>query len=518
MLNNKGWEANVVPWRRIRAALPAVVLIAAGITFAAPVAPRNIASADVSKHSPAIVVPDTPLTMPAVGGPGWTGPFAVPDSTPPAVEPPVGSTSTLMPPAGSTSSDSIASSSSTPAVLDSTGIPARALDAYRKAATLVQAADPACNIDWALLAAIGRVESNHARFGGNQLDPAGVAQPGIIGIPLDGTNGTALIKDTDGGQWDGDTVYDRAVGPMQFIPGTWRAVGVDGDGDGVKNPQDMADAATSAAVYLCSGPGDLTRPGDLHSAIMRYNPSESYVATVTSIADTYRHGVTALPASYLPPVQSAHPSRDVATAARIHRLHAHPAPATAGAAQAASVPVTPAAAVQAPDTPAPAAPAPATPPASTPPPSTPPLQVAPVPGAPAPAPAPGCLPNPGTPTPATPVPDPSAPVPAASSPAAPCPTTPPTPCQPGPATPVPATPVPATPVPTTPAPAPDPAIPAPATPEPATCQPVPTPPTPAVPGSCPPVPDPAAPTPGLTPTAGTPASTPPTQQVCTTAP
>ena len=337
---------------------------------------------------------------------------------------------------------------------------------------MVQAADPACNIDWALLAAIGRVESNHARFGGNQLDSAGVAQPGIIGIRLDGTNGTALIRDTDGGRWDGDTVYDRAVGPMQFIPSTWRAVGVDGNGDGVKNPQDMADAATSAAVYLCSGPGDLTRPGDLHSAIMRYNPSESYVTTVTSTADTYRHGVTALPASYLLPVQSAHPTRDVAKAARIRELHVHAAPATADASQAASVQE---------------APAPATPRASTPPPPAPPLQAAPVPGATAPAPGPSCIPNPGTPVPATPVP----------------------------VTPVPATPVPA---------APSPAIPSPATPgpaAPATCQPVSATPTPAAPGSCPPaptVPDPAAPTPGLTPTAGTPASTPPTQQVCTTAP
>ena len=513
MSNSTGVEANAVPWRRIRAALPAVALIAAGITFAAPVAPRNILSAPVSKHSPAIVVPDTPLTMPATGGPGWTGPFAVPDQEPPALEPPVGSTSTLMPPVGSAptlaSSQGIASSSSTPAVLDSRGIPVRALDAYRKAATLVQAADPACNIDWALLAAIGRVESNHARFGGNQLDSAGVAQPGIIGIRLDGTNGTALITDTDGGRWDGDTVYDRAVGPMQFIPSTWRAVGVDGNGDGVKNPQDMADAATSAAVYLCSGPGDLTRPGDLHSAIMRYNPSESYVTTVTSTADTYRHGVTALPASYLLPVQSAHPTRDVAKAARIHELHVHAAPATADASQAASVQD---------------APAPATPRASTPPPPAPPLQAAPVPGATAPAPGPSCIPNPGTPVPATQVPDPAAPVPPASGPAAPCPATP-TACLPGPAAPVPATPDPVTPVPATPVPAaPSPAIPSPATPgpaAPATCQPVPATPTPAAPGSCPPaptVPDPAAPTPGLTPTAGTPASTPPTQQVCTTAP
>jgi len=117
---------------------------------------------------------------------------------------------------------------------------------------LVGAADTACHIDWALLAAIGRVESNHARFGGNQLDSAGVAQPGIIGIRLDGTRGTARIMDTDGGLLDRDPIYDRAVGPTQFIPSTWRVVGVDASGDGVKNPEDMTDAATSTAIYLCS--------------------------------------------------------------------------------------------------------------------------------------------------------------------------------------------------------------------------------------------------------------------------
>ena len=137
--------------------------------------------------------------------------------------------------------------------------------------------------------------SNHGRFGGNQLDAGDVAQPGIIGIPLDGTNATARITDSDGGALDRDTVFDRAVGPMQFIPSTWRVVGVDADGDGAKNPQDMADAAAATAVYLCSGPGDLRSPGDLHGAIMRYNASESYVSTVTALASTYRLGVTVLP-------------------------------------------------------------------------------------------------------------------------------------------------------------------------------------------------------------------------------
>ena len=127
-----------------------------------------------------------------------------------------------------------------------------------------------------------------------------MARPGIIGIALNGANGTARITDTDFGLMDRDTVYDRAVGPMQFLPGTWRAVGTDADGDRVKNPQDIADAATAAAIYLCSGHADLSGTAGLRAAIMRYNASDSYVRTVTAIAEAYRHGVTVLPASALP--------------------------------------------------------------------------------------------------------------------------------------------------------------------------------------------------------------------------
>jgi Transglycosylase SLT domain len=276
----------VVPWRRLCAAIPALALTGGGIVLAGPAATSPaLKTVAVAKGSPAIVIPGVAMTIPVVPGQILTKPVAA------AAVP---KKPALVLPAGTKPG------SSTPVVLDGSGVPTRALEGYRTAATLVGAADPGCNIDWALLAAIGRVESNHARFAGNQLDSAGVAQPGIIGIPLDGTNGTARILDSDGGTLDRDTFYDRAVGPMQFIPSTWRAMGADADGDGVKNPQDMADAATASAIYLCSGPGDLRQPGDLRSAILRYNYSDDYVQTVTSIAAAYRQGVTALPASALP--------------------------------------------------------------------------------------------------------------------------------------------------------------------------------------------------------------------------
>ena len=212
MSNLKRLLTLTVPWRKMLAAVPAVALLGAGIAVSAPAAPgRHSDQVAVSSGTPVVVVPDLALNLPAPAG--------VSDLPAPVAEAPAPGGEVLATSSGETS--------------DSTGIPVRALQGYRKAATLVDAADRVCHIDWALLAAIGRVESNHARFGGNQLDAADVAQPGIIGIPLDGTNGTARITDSDGGALDGDSVFDRAVGPMQFIPGTWQAVAVDADGDGV---------------------------------------------------------------------------------------------------------------------------------------------------------------------------------------------------------------------------------------------------------------------------------------------
>ena len=104
------------------------------------------------------------------------------------------------------------------------------------------AADPACNVGlWALVAAIGKVESNHGTYAGNGIGDLGTVLTGIYGLPLNGPNDTATIPDSDGGALDRDAQWDRAVGPMQFIPTTWAVVGVDGDGN--EDPQNITDAA-----------------------------------------------------------------------------------------------------------------------------------------------------------------------------------------------------------------------------------------------------------------------------------
>jgi len=170
------------------------------------------------------------------------------------------------------------------------GIPAAALAAYQRAETVINAADRSCSMPWQLVAAIGRVESDHGRYGGNTLNDQGIATPGIFGLALDGTHGTSLIRDTDAGQYDNDTVYDRAVGPMQFIPSTWSVVGVDADGDSVRNPQDINDASLASAVYLCSGDNSLATDAGRRAAVYRYNHSQDYVNLVLAIMNAYMAG------------------------------------------------------------------------------------------------------------------------------------------------------------------------------------------------------------------------------------
>ena len=172
------------------------------------------------------------------------------------------------------------------------GIPQVALNAYRSAAASMAEADPGCRIDWSLIAGIGKVETSHGQYGGRQPATDGTVAPPIIGIALDGRPGVALIRDTDRGRLDSDTTYDRAVGPMQFIPGTWsRFPDADGDGNGVADPHNLYDAALATATYLCSGPGNLAEAASQRAAVLRYNHSESYVDLVLTYAQAYAAGV-----------------------------------------------------------------------------------------------------------------------------------------------------------------------------------------------------------------------------------
>jgi len=154
-------------------------------------------------------------------------------------------------------------------------IPPTYLELYRAAALRY-------GLDWSVLAAIGKVECDHGR----DPDPS-CTRVGFV-------NGAG------------------AGGPMQFLAATWATYGVDGDGDGIKNRWDPADAIYGAAHYLqASG-----APGQLRRAIYAYDHATWYVDEVLRIASSYR-GSTA-------PEELAAPSGQVGSLAALQSATSTP--------------------------------------------------------------------------------------------------------------------------------------------------------------------------------------------------
>jgi membrane-bound lytic murein transglycosylase B len=178
------------------------------------------------------------------------------------------------------------------ATIPGSDLPVTALDAYLKAETQLAETEPDCGIEWWVIAGIGRVESRHGEIGGRHLADNGRTSPDIIGIPLDGGPNVRAVVDTDAGVLDGDTVWDRAVGPMQFIPETWSIRGRDGNDDGVADPHNIYDAAYSTGRYLCRLGGDLTTGTGRERAFFGYNTSDAYVSKVSQHAREYREALS----------------------------------------------------------------------------------------------------------------------------------------------------------------------------------------------------------------------------------
>jgi membrane-bound lytic murein transglycosylase B len=180
------------------------------------------------------------------------------------------------------------------------GIPSMALAAYRNAEQKMATSDPGCGISWNLLAGIGRIESGHAN--GGATDARGTAVHPIYGPALDGTlPGNEVIVQSGAG---GQVRYARAMGPMQFLPGTWARYASDGDGDGIADPQNLYDSTLAAARYLCSGGLNLRDQSQVMTAILRYNNSIPYARNVLGWAAAYASGVVPVD---LPPVTGPAP-------------------------------------------------------------------------------------------------------------------------------------------------------------------------------------------------------------------
>lgn len=152
-------------------------------------------------------------------------------------------------------------------------IPDAALVAYQRAASVMAQAAPECHLEWSLLAAIGRIASDH---GGSTVAAVVLAD-----------SGRRAVADTDGGALDGDATQDVPVGPLALLPATWTVVAVDGDNDGNRDADDLDDASLAAGVVLCGNDRDLTRDGDFRDALRMFNTAPRYPAVVTRLAEAY---------------------------------------------------------------------------------------------------------------------------------------------------------------------------------------------------------------------------------------
>lgn len=96
----------------------------------------------------------------------------------------------------------------------------------------------------------------------------------------------AAVHSVESGQ-SGDTArrsYAGATGPMQFLPSTFRAYAVDGDGDGVASIYSVVDSVYTAARYIAA---NIASTGSIQGALYRYNHSWSYVNKVLAIARSF---------------------------------------------------------------------------------------------------------------------------------------------------------------------------------------------------------------------------------------
>ena len=160
------------------------------------------------------------------------------------------------------------------ATVEGVEFPLVALDAYYRAATSVAEETPACGVRWWGIAGHlpRRGAPRHLR---RHHPPSPTATPPAASSASSSTAATRRrwSATRDGGALDGDASFDRAVGPMQFIPQTWSRFQADGNDDGTTSPFNLYDATLAAANYLCTASSGLDADPGLRTAYFSYNHS-----------------------------------------------------------------------------------------------------------------------------------------------------------------------------------------------------------------------------------------------------
>jgi membrane-bound lytic murein transglycosylase B len=284
------WRARVRGFA-VRGVLSSAALACAGLVLAslgvvaAPLPDRGLAPT-------AAVVMATPAALPDVPEPAAAPPGA------PVAAGPAAQTGTIpvqiLVPAAVPRAPELAFAAWASRMARATGIPARALEGYANAHAVMAVRNPRCHLTWVSLAGIAAVESQHGTMGGRTLLADGRPSSPIIGMPLNGANGTRAIAATDGGLLTGDKVWEHAVGPFQFIPSAWALWRADAHGDGITDPQNIDDAALAAAQYLCADNRNLASGDDWLKAVLSYNNSLDYAKAVYGFAQGYARNAQAL--------------------------------------------------------------------------------------------------------------------------------------------------------------------------------------------------------------------------------
>ena len=185
------------------------------------------------------------------------------------------------------------------------GMPVAALEAYAYAASVSPRwRTPTATWPGRRWQASGMVESHHGTYRGARIAPNGDVTPPIRGVPArrhrwaTWRSSTAIPAVTS----TATRALDRAMGPMQFIPETWRLYGVDANNDGIVSPDNFDDAALSAAGYLCWRGKDLGHAAGLDGRVAGLQPLRPVRAHRAGLGDGLRRRPPALSA----PVTGGH--------------------------------------------------------------------------------------------------------------------------------------------------------------------------------------------------------------------